>query len=189
MRPTTPNILRVFDSATQSQLEAGMTWYADAYNLATQLDPEDPRRGAAVIAVLSPLKSWSENIRLARLAYANRGLTWGTLKDHVNKVNRLMQGESPETVVSGNKVVAFFNGIAANGETDIVTIDRHAFDVAVGKRNTDQTRGQISRRGRGGYADCERAYVRAARARGVFAAQVQAVTWVAWRAEHGGKRK
>lgn len=188
MRPTTSNVLRVFDAATPEQMRAGLSWYADANALALELDPSDPRRAAAVIAVLSPLKQWSENVRLARKAYENGGLKGGTLSAHVDKVNRLFNGEAVDSVVSGEKVTAFFNGIASNGTTDEVCIDRHAFDVAVGRRNTENGRGQVQRRGAGGYAACARAYVRAAKARNVSAAQMQAVCWVVWRDEWAGRR-
>lgn len=178
MRPTTPNILAVFDAATPAQWEQGMTWYSRAHALAVALDPAEPRRAAAVIAVLSPMKEWTQNADLARRAYANGGLDGGTLGAHVAKVNRLLRDrEDPDTVVSGEKVTAFFEGIASNGKSDTAVIDRHAWDAAVGVRHTDDTR----KIGRADYAAADRAYRRAAKARGVSVQQMQAVVWVVWR--------
>ncbi len=178
MRPTTPNILRVFDAATPRQWQEGMTWYARAHALALALDPAEPRRAAAVIAVLSPMKQWEENERLARKAYAEGGLDGGTLGKHVAKVNRLLRDrEDPDTVVSGPKVTAFFEGIASNGKSDTAVIDRHAWDAAVGMRLTENTR----KIGRSDYDAAARAYARAAAARGVSVQQMQAVVWVVWR--------
>lgn len=178
MRPTTPNVLAVFDAATPQQWQEGMTWYSTAHALAVELDPAEPRRAAAVIAVLSPMKEWAQNADLARRAYANGGLDGGTLGAHVAKVNRLLRDrEDPDTVVSGEKVTAFFEGIASNGKSATAVIDRHAFDAAVGKRLTDDTR-KINR---AAYAAAARAYARAAAARGVSVQQMQAVVWVTWR--------
>ena len=178
MRPTTPNILRVFDAATPRQWQQGMTWYSRAHALAIELDPAEPRRAAAVIAVLSPLKPWKENARLARKAYAEGGLTGGTLGDHVAKVNRLLRDrEDPDVVVSGKKVTAFFEGIASNGRGSIVCVDRHAHDIAMGRRYSESER-KINNNL---YDAISRAYVRAAKQCGVSPMQMQSTTWVIWR--------
>lgn len=178
MRPTTPNVLAVFDAATPAQWQEGMTWYSTAYALAVELDPAEPRRAAAVIAVLSPMKEWKQNAALARKAYAEGGLEGGTLPNHVRAVNALLRDRrDPDEVVSGPKVTAFFEGIASNGKSDTAVIDRHAWDAAVNKRHTDATR----KIGAAGYAAADRAYRRAAKARAVSVQQMQAVVWVVWR--------
>lgn len=184
MRATTPNILRVLDSASESEWNEGMEWYATARALAVELSEGvngggDIERAAAVIAILSPMKEWEQNKRLAIKAYRDGGLTGGTFRNAVVKVNKLLVERVADIdgVVTGPKVRAFWRGIVTGGATDIVTIDRHAFDVAIGKRLTDDERVIGIKK----YRECERAYIRAARDRGMSAAQVQAITWTVWR--------
>lgn len=183
-RATTPNVLRVLDMATEAEWAEGMQWYSEAQALAVELagmpnGRGDIERAAAVIAILSPMKEWEQNKRLAIKAYESGGLSGGTFRHSVVKVNKLLVDweEDIDSVVTGPKVRAFWHGIVSGGDTDVVTIDRHAFDVAIGKRLTDDERNINI----GMYRACERAYVRAARDRGLSAAQVQAITWTVWR--------
>lgn len=183
-RATTPNVLRVLDMATEAEWTEGLQWYSEAQALAVELagmpnGRGDIERAAAVIAILSPMKEWSQNKRLAIRAYEDGGLSGGTFRHAVVKVNRLLVDwvEDISGEVTGPKVRSFWQGIVTGGDTDVVTIDRHAYDVAIGKRLTDDERVI----GIGMYRSCERAYIRAARARGMSAAQVQAITWTVWR--------
>lgn len=190
-RATTPNVLRVLDMATEDEWQQGMNWYSDAQALAVELagmpnGRGDIERAAAVIAILSPMKEWQQNKQLARQAYRDGGLSGGTFRPAVVKVNRLLVDwvADIDGVVTGPKVRAFWAGIVSGGDTDTVTIDRHAFDVAIGKRLSDAERNI----GIGMYRACERAYIRAARDRGLSAAQVQAITWTVWRNRYKYRR-
>jgi hypothetical protein len=62
-------------------------------------------------------------------------------------------------------------------------IDRHAFDIAVGKKTDDKTRGILSRKGI--YESFAEVYREAAKIAGIGSAQMQAITWVEWRGMHG----
>lgn len=214
-RPTTPNILRAFGSATLDEIHEGRNWYRSALNLAFELveqygtrfiDPEDSveravERAVAVIAVLSPRLSWTKNVELARWIYAevHTALTnppapvWTKsvldrfpgLKANGKKALSILLGIDPAEVVSGPKVTAFFHAIANPNDPRGIVIDRHAFDVAVGRVMDDRTRGVVLGR-KGAYEQFVRAYVRAAEALqnefpGITPAEVQAITWVAWR--------
>jgi hypothetical protein len=182
----TENIVRAFTYTTAEDRTSGKTWYDSARTLAHTLDPANPRRAAAVIAVLSPRRSWPQNVKLAQDAYA--GVPLHTLGDHVRKVARLMAGETPEDVVSGPKVTSFFRNIIGDDVEAAVTVDRHAIDVATDAINTDAVRnGILSRKGE--YNRVVAAYLAAA---AVISArtgehwtgsQVQAVVWVYWRRE------
>lgn len=204
LTPSARNILRVFRGASAENIAAGREWYARASRLAAELDPTDIDRAAGVIAVISPLISWRVNVRLARLAYAlhNDGATADEivdalpmLKRNARKAAAILAGADPDLIVSGPKVRAFWRTIADPSDARGVVVDRHAFDVAVGRVLTDATRGPALGR-RGVYAATADAYVRAAkiitRESGIptSAADVQAITWMEWRetrafANHG----
>lgn len=168
-------IVQVWHLATTAEHNVGMQWYADALTLAAELDPTDPRRGAGVIAVLSPMTSWAQNVANARSAYA--GISPPTLSRNAAKAMAMARGGRPERYVSGPKVTAFW--LAICGESGPATIDRHAGDICLGRPCTDTER-ELSLR-KGGRKLMQAAYALAATDLGVTTHQVQAVTWVAWR--------
>lgn len=175
-RPTTPNVLAIYAMATDAEREHGRRWYADAMAAAESLNPDNPRQAAGIIAALSPRMPWARNLELAARTYAD-GKASGTMTSNTGKADRILGGESPEAVLSGAKVRAFYGAIV--GDAESVVIDRHAFDIAVGKVTDDATRAALGRKGE--YARYARTYVRAARTLGIPASQVQATTWVVWR--------
>jgi hypothetical protein len=180
MRPTMPNIIKIYNAATEDHIREGLSWYRDAHALASELDPSDPDRAAGVIAALSPRESWTRNVYLATLLYERNGdLQDGTLTSNLDKARRIFNGEAPLDVLGGDKVRAFYTLISDPDNADAVCVDRHAFDVAVGRKTDDKTRQALGRKG--AYDRFARAYRRAAEVLGVTPAQVQAVTWVAWR--------
>ena len=77
------------------------------------------------------------------------------------------------------EVRAFYRTILdPTGDIDPV-IDRHAFDIAVGMRTNEKARGILSRKGV--YSEFAHVYREAAKIAGIGSAQMQAITWVAWR--------
>lgn len=188
LQPSADNIVRVFEDATAEQRDAGMSWYHDAHGAAASLDPDNPRRAAGVIAALSPQMWWARNLEMAARAYAD-GEASGTLGRSVAQANAILAGADPLDVLRGPKVRAFFALIADPDDPDNVVIDRHAVDIAVGRRQSVRERDHafpLARRNR--YVRFADAYRAAARLLGVTAAQVQAVTWVAWRDQYAGVR-
>lgn len=182
-KPSPAKIMRVFGQATPAELMRGMTWYDTAHNLAVTLDPANPRQAAGVIAVVSPMMDWARNMEVAINAYQTGEMT-GCLYSNAMKANRIMAGEPADEVIGGRKVTAFF-GVIADPTSDAVVIDRHAFDIAVGRVTNDKSRGALSRKGV--YDAFAAAYSTAARKLSVelgmpvSASQVQAVSWVVWR--------
>lgn len=183
---STRNITRAFRAATPDDRIAGKSWYATAREISATLDPADPARAAAVIAVLSPRLSWKKNVEAAADAYAGR--TPRVLKANAAKAARILAGEDPEDVVTGPKVRAFWRTIVDPTDPRTVVIDRHAIDIAAGRVLDDETRGRFLGR-KGGYdAVCD-AYRRAARivsketGQDWSPADIQATTWVYWRRE------
>jgi hypothetical protein len=196
------NVLKIFRAATADDIAYGRSWYAMARDAASTLDPADPVRGAAVIAVLSPMMPWGRNLTLARQAYAMAAdgashddivAALGCLKRNAAKAAALVLGADPAAVVTGPKVVPFWQRIvdAASGATGpgSVVVDRHAHDIALGRVTDDATRGATLGR-KGGHHMVAMAYVRAAsvlrrtgEAPGITPAELQAVTWTTWRRE------
>lgn len=182
-------IREVWDLATLSEIEEGMSWYDDARRIAETMDSDNVYRAAGVIAALSPRLDWGRNVMLAQRAYeafeqdpAMPGHKWGTLGTNADKAYRILKGENPDDVLKGDKVTAFYRAIVDGSG---VVIDRHAFDVAMGRVTNDETRGALSRKGV--YDQFAARYIIAASKltdeldEYVSPAQVQAVTWVVWR--------
>lgn len=180
--PHASKILATFRRATDDQLAAGVAWYADAHSVALALDPQDVHRAAGVLAALSPRMPWDRNVLLAARTYAD-GQASGTLGGNCRKAERILNGERWQDVLGGDKVRAFAATIADPTDPDAVVIDRHAFDVAVGRVTDDATRSVLSRKGV--YERFAAEYRKVARTVGLSPAQVQAVCWVVWREEKG----
>lgn len=213
-RPTTTNVLKTFWRATPEEFQAGRDWYANANALAVELArkafggdqgravpqwgrhwEEELSKAVAVIAVLSPQVHWDRNVEMARNAYAiaredadgrsRYRASWPGLKANFDKAIRILDGEKPEDVVSGPKVTAFYRAILDPNDPRGIVIDRHAFDVAVGRVMDDKVRGVVLGRV-GAYESFVRAYERATKELqhswpGITPAEVQAVTWCVWR--------
>jgi len=183
-KPNAQRILDVWHLATPDEIDAGMTWYDAAHDLAVELTPENPREAAGVIAALSPRTPWVRNQDLAYRAYRD-GAASGTLGANTRKADAIMAGADFADVLKGDKVRNFAEIIADPSNPDAVCVDRHAFDVAQGRVTNDETRGALTRVGM--YDRFAEAYRRAARTLSadlgvqVTPAQVQAVTWVVWR--------
>lgn len=178
------HIVDTWNQATPHEVQDGLRWYREARSLAESLDPSNPRKAAAVIAVLSPLTSWTRNVDLAVDAYAGRPL--GCLSSNASKAQRILSGEDPDQVVKGSKVRAFWRAITDPSDGSAIVIDRHAVEVAFGKVMSDDQREKILSP-KGGYDSvCQRYAVAAGLlsdtlGRQITPVDVQAVTWVTWR--------
>lgn len=179
LTPAAENVLAVWESATAEHRESGMAWYETAHAFAAEISGGDIVRGAGVIAALSPNKAWDVNMRLAARAFAD-GSASGTLGNACMKANAILAGADPLDVLgNGLKTRNFYLNIARPGCPEAVTIDRHAYDVALAERNPDNKRlGLTPTR----YAAFAEAYRVAATEAGILPLQMQAVTWEAWRA-------
>lgn len=185
--PCVSNVLAVHDNAFPHHVEFGMTWYDIAHNEARALGGKRYMRAAGVIAALSPMNHWTNNIAKARMLYANDGNViiaadgsngYG-LSKNVAKAVRIYRGEDAFDVLGGDKVRAFWQTIVDPRADTIPVIDRHAFDITIGEQTSEKRRGALSRKNY--YAAFAGAYRIAAKARGISPSQIQAITWVAWR--------
>lgn len=179
------NILSTWRRASKDQRKRGKEWYPTANQLADLLSEGNTRVGAAVIAALSPQKSWEENQRLARECID--GNMRGHFADALDKVRRILAGEDPEDVLPmSHKTGMFFRCIADPTDPEAVVIDRHAHDVAVGERYGERRDRGLSNPTR--YATLAHAYREAARKLRKLPQEVQAVTWIVQVEDYRWKR-
>lgn len=193
--PSVANILAVYSMATADDIREGLAWYQTAHNWCkVQAGSNRPHliaRNAGIVAALSPMNAWGNNKRKAALLISKRGKVKAVkgepngigLSGNVAKAVKIYNGAEPLDVLKGNKVRAFYETIL-NPQGDVIpVIDRHAFDIAVGERTSDKRRGILDRKGV--YEQFANAYREAAKVAGIGSAQMQAVTWIAWRNIHG----
>jgi len=181
--PTVSNVLAVYNGASARAVREGLSWYLDAHNVSRNLADAyglTVSQVAGIIAALSPMNGWENNKRKAAQLLAQNGDGSGCgLTRNVAKAVAIYNGADPADVLNGDKVTAFYRTILDPfGDIDPV-IDRHAFDIAVGERTDEKRRGALSRKGV--YGEFANVYREAAKVAGIGSAQMQAVTWVAWR--------
>lgn len=185
-KPSTRNVTRIFRQATPEQIQAGMDWYADARRIADTFADRystTPEIAAGVIAALSPLNSWGNNINLASRFLEAGGLDAGYLKANLAKARRILAGAPIEETLSGLKVVNFYRSIISAG-AEGVTVDRHAYCLATNDRSATSAVPSLSAKR---YAELAECFVRAAKIlskeldQPISPAVTQAVTWKIWR--------
>lgn len=180
--PSVANVLAVYNGASAANMREGLSWYLDAHNVARNLSTEygvSVSQAAGIIAALSPMNGWENNKRKAAQLLAQGNGEGCGLRNNVSKALRILSGEPVLNVLNGDKVTAFYRTILdPTGDIDPV-IDRHAFDIAVGERTDEKRRGALSRKGV--YSEFAHVYREAAKVAGIGSAQMQAITWVAWR--------
>lgn len=197
------NIRKVLDKARPSQIQAGVSWYRRYATAAL---------GAAAQAgyLAGPFKAGQCGVKARRIigiaaAFSinrtpncNLGTVFRFVREQVTgqagrgkggywhspscdaKALAMWQGTDPADVLNGPKERAFY--FASIGDSEHVTIDGHAYAIWLGQRITTNRikvpRGGLQR------AACVADYRAVAEAYGVSPADVQAITWVAWRDRH-----
>jgi len=176
----TRNILKVYRRATDAQVIAGKEWYSEAHALALELSPNDVWRGAGVIAAFSPLTPWWRNVELATDSLTTGRARTDTLGNSSRAAQRIIDGEHPLDVLKGIKTRTFAENIARNGISDSVTVDVHAFSIAVGKPVPSSK----LKMGKRLYLEIAGSYSNAAKREDISPTQMQAITWLVWRDEN-----
>lgn len=168
------NIVAAYRDATPGQVARGKAWYPVAHDLAVMIGDGDVRKGAGILAALSPQRSWPVNCQLA--ADAASGNVHGQTNAILARVRALLDGTDPaELLPMQLKTGNFWRCIVDPSDPDPVTIDRHAHDVAAGRRFGERENRGLSNVNR--YATLALAYRLAAREVGEIPSVVQAVTW------------
>ena len=185
------HILSVYWKATRSERRQGLTWYADAREVAAEVarvgDLPTVRHGAGVLAALSPQTDWHSNIGLAfDAAVAGTADDLPHFADACDKATAVLSAsDQPENVLGGRKVRSFYANIYRPDRPGPVTVDRHAVAIALrGAADSDRRSGNADARllERIGTYQCVAAAFRgAARSVGIHPHEMQAVTWVTWR--------
>ena len=168
-------ILRTFDRATPSDIEAGARWYDEAGDLATELGARTGHGrlvAAAVIAPLSPRTTWTRNVdgAVRLLETDGASILPGLIgRNAANAQSIIRDGwDDPAESFNGPKTARFYANII--GDREAVTVDVWAARVA----GVDEDKLGLT----GVYDALEHAYRLAARRRGVDPATMQATTWV-----------
>lgn len=181
-KTVTDNIKSVIASNVSME---GEHWYLHAYKFALALSNKynvDLIKVCGIIAALSPLKSWDENMRLAE-TFLSSGYSGHTASQTQKAVDILNYNESePELFIlhtlSGNKIKSFFINIYLPTADFAVTIDRHALAVCFGRNATDKESKGITDNQ---YKFFESCYMQVAKELNMLPNQVQSITWVQWR--------
>lgn len=182
---TTRSITAVFRQASDDNVRDGLAWYSTAADIAEAIALSTGRPFDVVVGVIaatSPRMGWGPNVRLAHRILSTGDTSRGYLKNGLNAARRILDGADPLDVLRSRKVSNFYRAIVSRG-TDGIVIDRHAMDIAHNFRVEGERPSPTDRQ----YDAIAEYYRRAALALardgwpGITAAQVQAVTWLAWR--------
>lgn len=191
------NILAVYQLASAAEVVEGRSWYARACSVAIHLANRygvSHMQATGVIAALSPRNRWERNVLDAEnliQAYTRGGAEVASLVRvctfNSNKAKAIrFLAEVPCTdadalaILSGPKLKEFYSCIS--GIRNVVCIDGHAYSIWTGGRITLNAVGAISKKTRQEVNDD---YVKAAAEVGITPADMQAITWLAWRRIHG----
>ena len=134
------NTHNFYDLKYPELLRSGHDWYDRARDLAEEIGGGDHIKGAGIIAALSPQQPWEKNVADAR-RFAKTGVSGVQTGTQQRKALRILEGENPSDVLKGLKETAFYGNIANPDDPNIVTIDRHAHDIAVNTPMGDNKRG------------------------------------------------
>lgn len=196
-RANTRHIAAWLQLASQADIAAGIEWYARAERLACRLSTEygvTYQQAVGVLAALSPNNKWLRNCADAEAmirAHAN-GIDPTSVKVCTFNPNKAkaaailadpsLSQDAIAEILSGRKVTAFF--LSITGRADAVCVDGHAYAIWAGERIPTTKTPSMSAKV---YGEIARAYCLVAKRSATLCgeqltpAQVQAVTWVAYR--------
>lgn len=191
------NIKAIYLLATTQEKIDGANWYKSAHRIALNLADNyglTLQTAAGVIAALSPRNKWSRNVidaenlietfvRDPESAVNIKVCTFNKNKEKALKILRNNQDfftDNTREILSGPKLNEFFNCIL--GVEDDVCIDGHAYCIWNGSRTSLEDVPSIGVKLR---KEIKSDFRKAAAKFNISAAEMQAITWVAWRRIHG----
>jgi len=188
------NIRRVLALATADEIRDGLAFYWEFHGVARVLAAAYGLRsiahGAGLLAALSPMNNWHDNVTDAFhvAQWTSRGLcrlddtsTWPvvrTTQPNREKAVRIGLGDHPEHVLKGRKVRSFYLCTAAPDAGCCIAVDRHLACAAAGEVLSDHG---ITSLLATDYLRIERTYMEMAAAEGLLGHQLASVVWFAWR--------
>lgn len=174
------NILRVWKMTNNEEKE---DWYGEAKQWAEVMgtvNDVEVGKVCGVIAALSPLKTWSQNLTIAR-DFIVTGEA-GHMKQFVVKAKAIVDSDGTDesilSILNGRKISAFYLNIKYPNKANNVTIDRHALSVALGKWVTDEDYAGMTAKQYEFFVQC---YIMAAMDVDTTPLVMQSATWVKWR--------
>ena len=189
------HIEAVLNLATAADHVEGKGWYLSAYKVSCKLASDygvTVAVACGVIAALSPRNKWDRNLQDAEkiIAAFNAGKKesamlvkvctfTGNKKKAIDILECKGDADTVRAILSGPKTTEFFNCIF---QEDDCCIDGHAYSIWFGDRITLANVPSIGVKLR---RTIKADYAAVAKAHGLKAFEVQAITWVAWRRLHG----
>lgn len=184
-------------STTQEKID-GAKWYQSAHDIAMQLAIDyglTLQTTAGVIAALSPRNKWSRNVidaenlietfvRDPKSAVSIKVCTFGKNKEkalNILKADQDFYTENVRDILKGPKLIEFFNCILG---VEDVCIDGHAYCIFNGSRTSLKDVPSIGVKLR---SEIKSDFKKAAAKFKISPAEMQAITWVAWRRIYGVK--
>jgi hypothetical protein len=183
------NILALYLDADAITRAAGAVWYAVERERCASFGAERGISGhliAGAASAISPGMRWENVFSHLAALIANPNARVPTYsKEFVRRAVRILNGESPATVLSGPKVTAFY-GLLSGADLDAVVVDGHAFNIARGQWEVFRKRPGYSptagsRINTARYRRTAQAYREVAEITGDAAHAIQATTWIHWR--------
>lgn len=182
-RTTVKNrILKIWEMTDETER---FDWYANANALAKALalsHQKDFSKTVGVIAALSPVKTWEQNLVVARELIMKGDC--GHIEQFKNKARRILDDTTASTdeaildILNGRKISAFYLNIKYPNRANHITIDRHALSIALGYWTTDEDYAGMTAKQYEFFVQC---YILAAMQAGVSPLTMQSATWVKWR--------
>lgn len=190
------NILGVYHLANTADRFNGARWYPEASNMAYALVNRygvSYFQAVGVIAALSPRNKWERNLADAENLIkvfsidpesvdSVKVCTFGPNKAKAIRIlsEKPASHDAVLAILSGPKLQEFYSCIV--GINDEVCIDGHAYSIWAGDRITLADIPSIGKKLR---QEIKADYREAALQAGISAAEMQAITWCAWRRIHG----
>lgn len=175
-------IIKIYNDDT---FDFNEDWYNGASILANDLSIKynvDYLKVCGIIAALSPLKSWTENKKIAilflRSGKANHTRLLTAKAQSILDNTEVKEVAEILRILNGNKIQNFFLNIAFPNGMHAVTIDRHALSICLARSiKDDESRGMTTIQ----YNFFAACYIEASEIIGIRPSQVQSVTWEKWR--------
>lgn len=173
------NILKMWTQTNESDRK---DWYLEANSWCANFDKCSLSVVAGVVAALSPVKRWEQNLICAQdmIETGDCG-HMGAFKDKARAI--LASDGSDESILkilNGRKISAFYLNIRYPHKANNVTIDRHALSIALGHKVTDaEYQGMTAKQ----YAFFVECYTIAAMKVEISPVLMQSATWVYYRRE------
>lgn len=175
------NLLNIWEQCTE---EDKFDWYGDAHHWAEWMAKDRDitiSHICGVIAALSPLKTWKQNLKLAGEMIQTGKPVGHTLLCNKKALEVLKSDGTDESILDilkGNKISAFYLNIMYPDNGNYLTIDRHALSCLLGYWVTDDDYRGITKNQ---YEFFVHVFQWTAEKLNVSPLLLQSATWVRWR--------